>query len=200
MLLKPVKNCRGSTQILMHFIQARVCSTIGIVGMSITLLGGCVASATWSESTSLSAQTGSVAGAAQSAEFDPKTACEEVVKAHNRLRTEAKLPTLAVSRKLQAAALLHAKDMAARKKMTHTGSDGKTVVARITADGYRYRRAGENIAAGRFTVDRLMKGWMESAPHKRNILGSFSQIGVAYATAEDGKRYWCVTFGLPARR
>ncbi len=47
---------------------------------------------------------------------------------------------------------------------------------------------------------RLMKGWMESPPHKRNILGSFSQIGVAYATAEDGKRYWCVTFGLPARR
>jgi uncharacterized protein YkwD len=45
-----------------------------------------------------------------------------------------------------------------------------------------------------------MKGWMDSPPHKRNILGSFSQIGVACATAEDGKRYWCVTFGLPARR
>jgi uncharacterized protein YkwD len=46
----------------------------------------------------------------------------------------------------------------------------------------------------------LMKGWMESPHHKRNILGSYSQIGVACAIDVDGKRYWCVTFGLPARR
>ena len=165
-----------------------------------TVLGGCVAAPTWSDRAIDSGQTASARRAVQSTEFDPKTACEDIVKAHNRLRLEAKLPSLVVSRKLQAAAELHAKDMAARKKMTHKGSDGKSVVDRITALGYRYRRAGENIAAGRFTVERLMKGWMESPPHKRNILGSFSQIGVAYATAEDGKRYWCVTFGLPARR
>ena len=42
--------------------------------------------------------------------------------------------------------------------------------------------------------------WMDSPPHKRNIFGSFSQIGVACATGESGKRYWCVTFGLPNRR
>jgi uncharacterized protein YkwD len=41
---------------------------------------------------------------------------------------------------------------------------------------------------------------MDSLHHKQNILGSFSQIGVACAIDEDGKRYWCVTFGLRARR
>ena len=85
-------------------------------------------------------------------------------------------------------------------KMTHKGSDGSSSIHRIVAKGYNYRRAGENVAAGYFTVDGLMKGWMDSPPHKRNILGSFSQIGVACATGENGKRYWCVTFGLPARR
>ena len=74
------------------------------------------------------------------------------------------------------------------------------IVTFTKATGYPHRRAGENIAAGRFTVERLMKGWMDSTPHKRNILGSFSQIGVACATGESGKRYWCVTFGLPNRR
>ncbi len=133
-------------------------------------------------------------------EFDSKAACEAVVKAHNRERAEAKLPALEVSSKLQAAAERHAKDMAAHGKMTHKGSDGSSSIHRIVAKGYNYRRAGENIAAGHFTVDGLMKGWMESPHHKRNILGSFSQIGVACATGLDGKRYWCVTFGLPVRR
>jgi uncharacterized protein YkwD len=45
-----------------------------------------------------------------------------------------------------------------------------------------------------------MKGWMNSPTHKANILGSFTQIGAAYATASDGTPFWCVTFGLPARR
>jgi uncharacterized protein YkwD len=86
-----------------------------------------------------------------------------------------------------------------RWKSQHKGDDGSSPIARIKATGYPYRRAGENIAAGRFTTERLMKGWMDSPHHKRNILGSYSQIGVACATGESGKRYWCVTFGLPIR-
>jgi uncharacterized protein YkwD len=124
----------------------------------------------------------------------------QVVEAHNRIRSEAKLNTLEVSEKLQAAAQAHARDMAARLKMTHQGSKGSTPIDRIKAQGYPYLRAGENIAVGQFTVDRLMKTWMDSPHHKRNILGGFSQIGVGCATGEDGKRYWCVTFGLPIRR
>ena len=134
------------------------------------------------------------------AKDDPESVQDRLVKAHNRIRAEAKLPALTVSRKLQAAAELHAHDMASMGKMTHTGSDGSKSAERIASQGYHYRRAGENVAVGQFTTDAVMKGWMKSPPHKRNILGSFSQIGVACAIAEDGKRYWCVTFGLPARR
>ena len=125
--------------------------------------------------------------------------CEQVVLAHNRIRADAKLPVLAVSPRLEAAAQAHARDMAKHRKMTHKGSDGSNPFDRIVAQGYKYRRAGENVAVGYFTTERLMKGWMDSPHHKKNILGSFSQIGVACATASDGKRYWCVTFGLPAR-
>jgi uncharacterized protein YkwD len=41
---------------------------------------------------------------------------------------------------------------------------------------------------------------VNSLHHKQNILGSYSQIGVACAIGESGKRYCCVTFGLPNRR
>jgi hypothetical protein len=169
-----------------------------LVGSAI--LAGCVAAPIWSGQVGSRRENTAASEPKHADEFDPKTACDEVVKAHNRIRAEAKRPALAVSSKLRAAAERHAKDMAAHKVMAHKGSDGTSPIDRINSAGYHYRRAGENIAAGRFAIDRLMKGWMNSPPHKRNILGSFSQIGVAYATAEDGKRYWCVTFGLPARR
>ncbi|MGO9922178.1 MAG: CAP domain-containing protein [Isosphaeraceae bacterium] len=130
---------------------------------------------------------------------DSAVLCERVVMAHNRIRADARLPALSVSPRLQAAAQAHARDMAKRGKMSHTGSDGSSPFDRIVAQGYKYRRAGENVAVGYFTTERLMKGWMDSPHHKKNILGSFSQIGVACATASDGKRYWCVTFGLPTR-
>jgi uncharacterized protein YkwD len=123
-----------------------------------------------------------------------------VVEAHNEIRAAAKVPALEVSQRLQAAAQAHARDMAARGKMSHVGSRGNRPIDRIKAQRYPYRRAGENIASGYESVDHLMKGWMNSPRHKRNILGDFSQIGVGCAIAEDGKRYWCVTFGLPLRR
>jgi uncharacterized protein YkwD len=123
----------------------------------------------------------------------------KVLKLHNAERARAKLHSLEVNPRLQKAAERHARDMAAHRKMSHIGSDDSKPLDRVKDAGYDYRRTGENIAFGRFTPDQLMEGWMESATHKRNILGSFSQIGVACATAEDGMTYWCVTFGLPMR-
>ena len=167
--------------------------------MTIVILAVCASAWTWPDDPGQkdigSASAPKIPGDA----LDLKPACEEVVRSHNRVRAEARLPALAVSSKLQAAAERHARDMAAGDRMTHKGGDGSNPMERIRATGYPYRRAGENIAAGRFTTERLMKGWMESPHHKRNILGSFSQIGVACAIGESGKRYWCVTFGLPIR-
>jgi uncharacterized protein YkwD len=123
----------------------------------------------------------------------------KLIALHNEERVKEKRNTLEVSPKLTKAAQRHADDMAKRKKMGHEGSDGTAPADRITDEGYRYRRIGENVAYGRWTPEGLMHGWLESPPHKRNILGSYSQIGAACAIAEDGTVYWCVTFGLPLR-
>jgi uncharacterized protein YkwD len=182
------------------FELARIQISIGFAGLCLSCLGGCAWAPIWPDRATSQPRSEFSPPRGERTVFDPKTAVAEVVKAHNRLRADARLPALATSPKLQEAARQHARDMAARGKMSHSGRDGSSAIDRIMAQGYQYRRAGENIAAGHFTIDELMQGWMKSPPHKRNILGSFSQIGVAYATAENGKRYWCVTFGLPARR
>ncbi len=125
---------------------------------------------------------------------------DRIIEAHNTIRAKVKLGKLVPSRKLTLAAQAHAEDMAARRKMSHTGGDGTSPADRVKGRGYRYRRVGENVAYGHFTEDRVMKGWMESRHHKDNILGGFTEIGVGCAVGEDGKRYWCVNFGLPATR
>jgi uncharacterized protein YkwD len=65
--------------------------------------------------------------------------------------------------------------------------------------GYRFERAGENVAAGQPTVESVMAAWMRSPGHRRNVLGKFSEIGAGVATDRNGTPYWCVTFGNPAR-
>src|SRR5687767_2846426 len=55
---------------------------------------------------------------------------------------------LARSAVLDAVAVAHARDMAARGGMRHAGTDGSTPGERATRAGYRWRVVGENVARG----------------------------------------------------
>lgn len=125
---------------------------------------------------------------------------DALVAAHNRVRESAGLAPLAVSDRLAATAQGHADDMAGRRRMSHRGGDGSSPFRRMEAAGYRYQRAGENVAQGQRSVADVMASWMASPGHKRNILGKFTEIGAGRATDENGTPYWCVTFGAPWRR
>jgi uncharacterized protein YkwD len=128
---------------------------------------------------------------------DDKALLRAIVEAHNRERAAKKLPPLSVEPKLALVAQGHASDMAFHQKMTHDGSDGSSPFDRIKRSGYNYKTAAENVAEGWRTVDQLMKGWMNSPRHRDNILGNFSQIGIALARDEDGKPYYSAEFATP---
>ena len=81
--------------------------------------------------------------------------------------------------------------------MTHDGSDGSSPSDRIKRQDYHFQNDGENVAEGYRTVDPLMRGWMNSPPHRENILGKFSEVGIAVARDDDGTPYWAVDFGTP---
>ncbi len=119
-----------------------------------------------------------------------------LIEAHNRERTAAKLPPLKVSPQLTEAARDHARDMAEHQKLSHDGSDGSTVSKRVKQRGYRYQEVGENVATGE-TSEQVMRSWLDSPPHRKNILDNFSEIGVAMAPDVEGTHYWCVVFARP---
>ncbi len=128
---------------------------------------------------------------------EPAETLTKLVEAHNKEREKEDLPPLTINEKLKAVAQAHADDMAKHRKMDHKGSDGSTPFERMKKAGYAYQRAGENVAYGQRGLVELMKVWMNSEGHKKNILGKFTEIGTAYAVDEDGIPYWCVTFGTP---
>jgi uncharacterized protein YkwD len=112
-----------------------------------------------------------------------------------RKKAEKKLTALKMNPKLMEAARKHAANMAAQEKMEHE-LDGKNPADRADAAGYKYRSLGENVAFGQETPKKVVEVWMNSPPHRENILGSgYTEIGVGVVKGKDGHLYWCQVFG-----
>ena len=99
--------------------------------------------------------------------------------------------------RLNQAAQLHSQDQAARKTMSHVGSDGSRAGDRITRAGYAWRSWGENVAAGYGTAESVMAAWMNSPGHRANILSGNTEIGLGLAYASNGVPYWTQVFATP---
>jgi uncharacterized protein YkwD len=118
----------------------------------------------------------------------------------NHERTNNGLPALKSQSQLAVAARKHSADMACNNYISHTGSDGSTSKERIEREGYQWSWAGENIAGGFTTPENVMQLWMNSAPHKANILSpNYVEAGVGYAYSGSSAygSYWTVDFAKP---
>lgn len=107
----------------------------------------------------------------------------------NEAREAQGLHPLKQQSQLTAAARIHSNDMACNDFISHTGSDGSRPADRVTAQGYLYSWVGENIFAGSSSPQTAFDWWMDSEPHRNNILhSSYTEIGIGYSYLE-GSRY-----------
>lgn len=110
------------------------------------------------------------------------------------------VPALLVHASLRQSARAHAEDMAAQNYFQHESLDGRSPFDRMSAAGYDFSTAGENIAAGSSDPEQTMQQWMQSAGHCKNIMsGAYVHIGVGYASSAsaDYNHYWVQNFGTP---
>ncbi|RYC69460.1 CAP domain-containing protein [Spirosoma sordidisoli] len=108
------------------------------------------------------------------------------------------VPALTLDSQLNSASDKHALDMATYNYFSHTGRDGSQPWDRMTREGYIWRAAGENIAAGYSTTRAVVDGWLKSPGHCRNIMSAnFKQVGVGYAYSATStyRHYWVTDFG-----
>lgn len=105
---------------------------------------------------------------------------QKVMALVNKERRARGLRSLAGSAKIAQVAYRHAKDMNNKNYFSHVSLDGRTVGQRFKQGGVSYRVAGENIAKGQKTEQRVMAAWMNSPGHRKNILNpKYGKIGVA---------------------
>jgi len=103
-----------------------------------------------------------------------------LVNLANASRAQEGLGDLSQSDKLVSAANAKASDMFANQYFAHTSPQGKTPWDFISAAGYNYVYAGENLAIGYNDSSELHNAWMNSPSHRENILNpNFREIGIA---------------------
>lgn len=103
---------------------------------------------------------------------------ENILEKTNKERTSRGLPPLEIDESLVESARQHAAWMASRRILQHTR-----------------KPVGENIATGQADSTQAVRTWMNSSPHRANILSrTWSRVGAAAYTSPEGRIYWCLQF------
>ena len=125
----------------------------------------------------------------------------EIIAEINNKREKIGIPTLISSNKLDEAALVKAKEIAAKGSLVHSVSTKNIPWKTIVDEGYIYKTAGENLAVGFTSGHDVVGNWMNSPTHKANILNkSYSEIGTASFEGEyngEMKSYTVTYFATP---
>jgi uncharacterized protein YkwD len=120
----------------------------------------------------------------------------------------APMPALIPHLKLRAAAREHAADMQSRGYFAHDTPDGLTVKDRVTAAGYTWSRASENILGGQrlgSSARNAVKWWLMSPVHCQNIMNpGFKHFAAGHVFVGSDpagiKHYWVLVFAAPATK
>lgn len=85
--------------------------------------------------------------------------------------------------------------MARTGVMSHAGPRNEGPKARAQAAGYAPRIIAENIAAGPYGLEAVLRAWEVSPSHRSNLtLGAVRDMGIAMAVGADGSRYWAAVY------
>lgn len=140
-----------------------------------------------------------------------REAGREVLELVNAARAEARVcgkrrfkpaPPLAWDPRLADAARVHSLGMARTSEFNHAGADGSRAGDRALRQGYRWRRIGENIAAGQGSAQQAVSAWLQSPGHCANIMEPrFAEMGAAYVVEpeSDARIYWTQVLATPRR-
>jgi uncharacterized protein YkwD len=109
-----------------------------------------------------------------------------LLDATNQQRGADHEPGLTINQQLSAAAQAKADDMAAKDYWSHNSPDGRTPWSFITAAGYSYEAAGENLAYGFASGSDVVSAWMQSPTHRANVLNdNYKNVGFGVAEAQN---------------
>ena len=116
--------------------------------------------------------------------YATNTSVSGLLAATNSHRAANGQASLNLNSQLSSAAQAKANDMTSRNYWSHNTPEGQEPWIFVDASGYKYLKAGENLAYGFTDSDGTVTGWMNSPSHKANMLdGAFSEVGFGFANS-----------------
>ncbi|HYK73163.1 MAG TPA: CAP domain-containing protein [Pseudoneobacillus sp.] len=108
---------------------------------------------------------------------------QKVIELTNAERRKAGVKDLIGDTKLSSVARTKSNDMQAKGYFSHTSPTYGSPFDMMRDFGITYQTAGENIAQGQRTPEEVVRAWMNSEGHRKNILNpAFTHIGVGHDT------------------
>lgn len=110
----------------------------------------------------------------------------QLLTSTNTHRIQQGSQALAINKYLNNAAQAKANDMVKRNYWSHNTPEGQEPWVFVSDAGYNYLKAGENLAYGFNNSDDTVTGWMNSPPHKANLLDTgFTEVGFGFANGQN---------------
>lgn len=118
----------------------------------------------------------------------------------NQYRKKHDLSPVTLDLKLISASEVHAKDMAENGFVSHTGSNGSAHSDRMLDKGYVFSIAGENVASGQNSWQKVFKAWQDSPGHNENLLmpeATHFGVGLVFEKNTEYHYYWAMIMAAP---
>jgi hypothetical protein len=128
----------------------------------------------------------SLGGGADSKDIESIPGMEKrIFELTNQERAKAGAPSLKWNNNLALAARLHSDEMARHKQLSHQFSEEAELGARLSQQGARFDADAENVGYAS-SADELHSGWMNSPPHRGNMLNPrYDEMGVGITRLGD---------------
>ena len=121
-----------------------------------------------------------------------------VIALVNDARSGQDLPPVRDEPRLGQAAQSLACDNAAAGRLGHRSTDGRDMAGRVEGAGYDWAELAENVAQGQTGAAEVVTDWMDSPPHRKNILNrAVTEAGVGIAVQADGQVHWVLNLARP---
>lgn len=105
---------------------------------------------------------------------------DKVIELTNKERLNAGASILRENAELNQAALSKAMDMFENNYWAHISPTGTEPWYFVTKSGYKYQHAGENLARDFSNPNDVVKAWMASPTHRKNLIDDkYKDIGIA---------------------
>jgi len=119
-------------------------------------------------------------------------AVQQVIDLTNAERRKNGLPDLKADTQLNGVAQKKSEDMRQNNYFSHTSPTYGSPFDMMRDFGVTYKTAGENIAQGQRTPQEVVRAWMNSEGHRKNILSKdFTHIGIGY---DSNGHHWTQMF------